>query len=67
MEVGQPICGQCKIPFEPKRPWQRFCCTKCHDLWWAALRKEAIEKLLEKEGLHVVEDKETAWSMAETS
>ena len=67
MEAGQPICEQCKKPFKPKRSWQRFCCTKCHDLWWTALRKEALERFLEREELHLIEEKEAAWSMAETS
>lgn len=49
MEAGQPICERCKDPFEPKRPWQRFCCRKCHDLWWAAVKKEAVRRFLDEE------------------
>ena len=69
MKAGSPICEHCKKPFQPKRPWQRFCCKKCHDAWWAKVRKEAIEQFLEKEGQRVIEDKEVIrlWGMAETS
>ena len=37
------ICEECKKPFRPHRKWQKFCDTRCHDLWWARERKKAME------------------------
>ncbi len=29
--VSLPLCGYCGDPFEPKVPWQKYCCKDCHD------------------------------------
>lgn len=55
MKRGFPKCEWCGHPFEPKRPWQRFCRKPCHDAWWQKHRKEMQEywdKNHEEEVIH---------------
>jgi hypothetical protein len=37
---------KCQKTFERKKPWQRFCCTSCHDEEWKTLRKEVTEFIM---------------------
>lgn len=34
MGEPQPLCENCKAPYERKKPWQRFCSNQCRlDAW----------------------------------
>lgn len=44
---GSKPCDQCGTPFVPKRPWTRFCRTKCRNDWHSAMRPEAVKEARE--------------------
>jgi hypothetical protein len=54
----------CKKTFAPARPWQLFCSSGCHDLYWKELREKARQ--LDKYG-EVGSDDEGAEGTASNS
>ena len=35
-------CRTCGNLFAPRRVWQQFCSTKCHNLWHARERQQLV-------------------------
>jgi hypothetical protein len=35
---------ECKMPFPPKKPWQRFHCRQCRDRYHNLLRQAILKK-----------------------
>ena len=40
-DTERKICKQCGEPFSPNAEHQKFCGTKCHDLYWRKIRRIA--------------------------
>lgn len=48
--VEKTTCKYCGREFIKKREWQKFCTTKCTNLWHTERRKKALAMLDHVEG-----------------
>jgi len=39
-------CDFCDSRYQPKKSWQRFCSTKCHDKYWTKQKSPSFDKFL---------------------
>ena len=49
-------CKECGKTFDPKRPWQRFCCTKCRTKFHNHEKYMEAKELRRRERLRMAVD-----------